>query len=44
MVGNVDPKSEKLVETAFKSLAAAIAIVKPGTLYRYEMHNLNINN
>lgn len=34
MVGSVDMHSIKLVECAYKCLAAAIAIVKPGTLYR----------
>lgn len=33
-VGKIDKKSSDLVECAFKSLAAAIAIVKPGALYR----------
>ena len=33
-VGKVDKKSLDLVECAFRSLSAAIAIVKPGTLYR----------
>lgn len=33
-VGAVDKKSADLVECAYKCLAAAIAIVRPGTLYR----------
>lgn len=33
-VGNVDPDGRKLVETSFRSLAAALQLVKPGTLYR----------
>ena len=33
-VGNVDKSSEKIVEVAFHALQAAIATVKPGTLYR----------
>ena len=32
--GKVDDKSAKLVECARESLAAAIRMVKPGTLYR----------
>lgn len=34
-VGKIDKKSQDLVECAYRSLAAAIAIVKPGALYRY---------
>ncbi|RYH26691.1 M24 family metallopeptidase [archaeon] len=34
MVGNVDADSVRLVQCAFESLAAAVAICKPGTLYR----------
>lgn len=33
-VGNVDDEGRKLVETSFHCLAAALALVKPGTLYR----------
>ncbi len=33
-VGAVDENSKRLVKCAYESLAAAIAIVKPGTLYR----------
>ena len=33
-VGNVDDDGKMLVKTAFDSLAAAIDLVKPGTLYR----------
>ena len=33
-VGNVDNNSVRVVETAFKSLAAAVATVKPGAMYR----------
>jgi methionyl aminopeptidase len=33
-VGNVDDEGRKLVKTAFDCLAAAIDMVKPGTLYR----------
>jgi methionyl aminopeptidase len=33
-VGNVDEPSVRLVKCAFETLAAAIAICKPGTLYR----------
>lgn len=33
-VGNVDEDGKMLVKTAFDSLAAAIDLVKPGTLYR----------
>lgn len=33
-VGNVDDEGRKLVETSFNCLAAALALVKPGTLYR----------
>lgn len=34
MVGEVEPKSAELVEYTYKALAAAIAIVKPGCMYR----------
>jgi methionyl aminopeptidase len=34
-VGTVDESSKNLVECAYKALAAAVAICKPGTLYRY---------
>jgi len=34
LVGAVDENSKRLVKCAYESLAAAIAIVKPGTLYR----------
>ena len=34
MVGNVDEDGKKLVKTAFDCLASALAMVKPGTLYR----------
>jgi len=34
MVGSVDNDSRRLVECAYKSLAAAVAMVRPGTLYR----------
>jgi methionyl aminopeptidase len=34
MVGNVDDDGRKLVRTSFDCLAAAFAMVKPGTLYR----------
>jgi len=33
-VGNVDEEGRNLVETSFHCLAAAMALVKPGTLYR----------
>jgi methionine aminopeptidase len=33
-VGNVDADSRRLVECAYKTLAAGIAMVKPGALYR----------
>lgn len=33
-VGTVDEASERLVRCAYESLAAAVAICKPGTLYR----------
>ena len=33
-VGNVDEDGEKLVRTAFDCLSSALALVKPGTLYR----------
>ena len=33
-VGKVDEEGQKLVKTAFDCLAAAVDIVKPGTLYR----------
>jgi methionyl aminopeptidase len=33
-VGKVDADGRKLVQTAFECLAAAMALVKPGTLYR----------
>lgn len=33
-VGNVDADGRKLVQTAFECLAAALDLVKPGTLYR----------
>jgi len=34
LVGNVDETSLNVVETAFKCLASAAAMVRPGTLYR----------
>jgi len=34
-VGNVDQSSLELVECAYKALAAAVDICKPGTLYRF---------
>jgi methionyl aminopeptidase len=34
-VGTVDADSRRVVECAYNSLAAAIALVKPGTMYRY---------
>jgi methionyl aminopeptidase len=34
LVGNVDDDGRRLVKTAFDCLAAAMALVKPGTLYR----------
>ena len=34
MVGNVDDDGKRVVKTSFDCLAAALAIVKPGTLYR----------
>lgn len=34
-VGNVDEDSVRLVKCAYESLGAAIASVRPGTLYRY---------
>lgn len=34
LVGNVDEDSVRLVKCAYESLAAAVAICKPGTLYR----------
>lgn len=34
LVGNVDDDGKRLVETSFKCLAAALDIVRPGTLYR----------
>ena len=33
-VGKVDADGQRLVQTAFECLAAAMALVKPGTLYR----------
>ena len=33
-VGKVDADGQRLVQTAFECLAAAMAMVKPGTLYR----------
>jgi methionyl aminopeptidase len=33
-VGKVDAEGPKLVQTAFECLSAAMAMVKPGTLYR----------
>jgi methionyl aminopeptidase len=33
-VGNVDADGRRLVQTAFECLASAMALVKPGTLYR----------
>ncbi|CAJ1961513.1 unnamed protein product [Cylindrotheca closterium] len=33
-VGKVDAEGKKVVRTAFECLAAALALVKPGTLYR----------
>ena len=33
-VGNVDEEGRKVVKTSFDCLAAALALVKPGTLYR----------
>eukprot|EP00551_Chaetoceros_affinis_P004912 CAMPEP_0203669908 /NCGR_PEP_ID=MMETSP0090-20130426/6139_1 /ASSEMBLY_ACC=CAM_ASM_001088 /TAXON_ID=426623 /ORGANISM="Chaetoceros affinis, Strain CCMP159" /LENGTH=411 /DNA_ID=CAMNT_0050534667 /DNA_START=75 /DNA_END=1310 /DNA_ORIENTATION=+ len=33
-VGNVDEEGKKLVKTAFECLQTALAMVKPGTLYR----------
>jgi methionyl aminopeptidase len=33
-VGNCDADSRRLVECAYKTLAAGIALVKPGALYR----------
>jgi len=34
LVGNVDDDGKRLVETSFNCLAAALDLVKPGTLYR----------
>jgi methionyl aminopeptidase len=34
LVGNVDDDGRRLVKTAFDCLTAAMALVKPGTLYR----------
>lgn len=34
LVGNVDEDGQKLVKCAYEALAAAIRIVRPGTLYR----------
>mmetsp|Transcript_46392 Transcript_46392/g.68501 ORF Transcript_46392/g.68501 Transcript_46392/m.68501 type:complete len:410 (-) Transcript_46392:197-1426(-) len=34
LVGNVDEDGERLVKTAFECLQGALAMVKPGTLYR----------
>ena len=34
MVGECDADSKRLVECAYTCLAAAVALVKPGTLYR----------
>lgn len=34
MVGNVDAEGKHLVQTAFDCLSSALAMVKPGTLYR----------
>jgi methionyl aminopeptidase len=34
MVGNVDMDGQRVVQTAFTCLQSALAIVKPGTLYR----------
>ena len=33
-VGNVDADGRRLVQTAFECLSAALAMVRPGTLYR----------
>lgn len=33
-VGKVDADGQRLVQTAFECLAAALELVKPGTLYR----------
>ena len=35
-VGHVDEDSRRLVQCAYEALAAAVATVKPGALYRYE--------
>lgn len=34
LVGDVDDESKRLVKCAYDSLAAAVAIVRPGTMYR----------
>jgi len=34
LVGDCDPESQALVRTAFECLAAAVELVKPGTMYR----------
>jgi methionyl aminopeptidase len=36
LVGNVNEDSVRLVKCAYEALGAAIALVKPGTLYRYD--------
>jgi methionyl aminopeptidase len=33
-IGNVDAEGRRLVQTAFECLAAALDLVRPGTLYR----------
>ena len=40
-VGNVDEASVNLVECAYKALAAAVDICKPGTLYRCDSDPIN---
>ena len=41
LVGRVDEASVNLVRCAYESLAAAVALVRPGTLYRCIMVTLN---
>ena len=40
-VGNVDKDSVRLVQCAYEALAAAIAVVRPGVLYRCGLHYIS---
>lgn len=47
LVGSVDDDGRRLVQTAFECLAAALAMVKPGTLYRdlgTAIHKVAVSN